>query len=92
MRTWRVAVIGRTGRGCYGRGLDTVGKLAPNVRIGAAPNEDPAGLRKVVERLGAAAAYLDCPEMLRRERPDVVSLAPPWADCQGLVLGKTAAP
>ena len=33
MRNWRVAVIGRTGRGNYGHNLDLVWKLFPNVQI-----------------------------------------------------------
>lgn len=81
MRSWRVAVIGRTGRGGYGHMLDTVWKFVPGARIVAVADDNPEGLKKAVERLGAAAAYTDYREMLRRERPDVVSIAPRWADC-----------
>jgi len=81
MRTYRVAVIGRTGRGGYGHLLDMVWKFVPNAQIVAVADDNPEGLKKAVERLGARAAYSDYREMLRRERPDVVSVAPRWADC-----------
>jgi len=81
MRTWRVAVIGRTGRGGYGHMLDTVWKFVPNARIVAVADENPEGLKKAAERLGARATYTDYRKMLREEKPDVVSIAPRWADC-----------
>lgn len=81
MRTYRVAIIGRTGRGGYGHLLDMVWKFVPNAQIVAVADEDPEGLKKAAERLGAPATYRDYREMLRRERPDVVSIAPRWADC-----------
>ncbi len=81
MKTYRVAVIGRTGRGGYGHLLDMVWKFVPNVQIVAVADDNPEGLKKAAERLGVRAAYADYREMLRRERPDVVSIAPRWADC-----------
>ena len=81
MRTWRVAVIGRTGRGGYGHMLDTVWKFVPNARIVAVADENPEGLKKAAERLGVRATYTDYRKMLREEKPDVVSIAPRWADC-----------
>ncbi len=81
MRKFRVAVIGRTGRGGYGHLLDMVWKFVPNVEIVAVADENPEGLRKAAERLGVRAAYTDYRQMLREQRPDVVSIAPRWADC-----------
>ncbi len=81
MRTWRVGIIGRTGRGGYGHLLDTVWKLFPNVRIVAVADENAEGLKKAGERLGVRAAYADYRQLLKQERPDVVSIAPRWADC-----------
>lgn len=81
MRNWRVAVIGRTGRGNYGHNLDLVWKQFPNVQIVAVADENPEGLKKAAERLGARAAYTDYRQMLKQERPEVVSIAPRWADC-----------
>jgi predicted dehydrogenase len=81
MRTWRVGIIGRTGRGGYGHLLDMVWTLFPNVRIVAVADDNPAGLKKAAQRLGARAAYSDYRQMLKQERPEVVSIAPRWADC-----------
>lgn len=81
MRSFRAAVIGRTGRGNYGHNLDLVWKLFPNVQLVAVADENPEGLKKAAERLGVRATYTDYREMLRQERPDVVSVAPRWADC-----------
>jgi len=81
MRTYRVGVIGRTGRGGYGHNLDLVWKFIPNAQIVALADENPEGLKKAAERLGVRATYADYRQMLRQERPDVVSIAPRWADC-----------
>lgn len=79
-RTWRVGVIGRTGHGDYGHGLDVVWKKFPNARIVAVADDNPEGLKKAAERLGVRSTYSDYRQMLRQERPDVVSIAPRWAD------------
>ncbi len=81
MRTYRAAVIGRTGRGNYGHQLDLVWKHIPNAQLVAVADENPDGLKKAAERLGVKAAYADYREMLRQERPDVVSIGARWADC-----------
>jgi predicted dehydrogenase len=74
-RQYRVAVIGRTGRGNYGHGLDVVWREFDNVRIVAVADENEAGRRAAQQRLGAANAYADYHEMLRRERPIIVTVA-----------------
>ncbi len=80
MRNYRVAVIGRTGRGNYGHGLDTVWKEFPSARIVAVADENEAGARTAATRLGAPAVYADYQRMLRDEKPDIVSVAPRWVD------------
>jgi predicted dehydrogenase len=79
--TYRVAVIGRTGRGNYGHDLDTVWLDVPGVEIVAVADESEAGRAEAARRLKARNAYADHREMLRRERPDLVSVAPRWPDC-----------
>jgi predicted dehydrogenase len=79
-KIWRVAVIGRTGRGNYGHGLDVVWKLLPQTRIAAVADDNPAGLTAAAERLGTRAAYADYRKMLAEERPDIVAVASRWAD------------
>jgi predicted dehydrogenase len=78
---YRVAVIGRTGRGDYGHDVDTVWLGMPNVEIVAVADEDAEGRPKAQARLGAGEAYEDYRMMLQYVRPDLVSLAPRWLDC-----------
>lgn len=79
-RSYRVAVIGRTGKGNYGHGLDTVWSAFEQVQVVAVADEHPAGRQAAQERLKAPAAYADFREMLVRERPDLVAIAPRWID------------
>jgi predicted dehydrogenase len=80
MRSYRAAVIGRTGKGNYGHGLDVVWKEFPNVAVVAVADENEAGGKAAAERLGVRAVYTDYVKMLREERPDVVSVATRWVD------------
>lgn len=77
---YRVGVIGRTGRGNYGHGLDTVWRDVPRADVVAVADDDPAGLKSAVERTGALQGYADSRELLDRERLDVVAIAPRWLD------------
>jgi predicted dehydrogenase len=81
MPAYRVAVVGRTGRGNYGHGIDVVWKLFPNTRIVAVADDNAAGLAAAAARLGNPARYADYREMLRQEKPDIVAVAPRWVDC-----------
>jgi predicted dehydrogenase len=74
-KTYRVAVIGRTGKGNYGHGLDIVWKELDNVEIVAVADEDEKGRAAAAKRLGAANAYADYRAMLEKERPHIVSVA-----------------
>lgn len=79
-----VAVVGHTGRGDYGHGLDTVWLKVPQTRIVAVSDPDLAG-RKVAEvRLQAAVgkgvdgieSFADPVAMFRKVRPQVVAVCP----------------
>jgi predicted dehydrogenase len=74
-KTYRVAVIGRTGRGNYGHGIDVVWKEIDNVEIVAVADEDEKGRAAAAKRLGVKNAYADYREMLEKERPHIVSVA-----------------
>lgn len=80
-RKYRVAIIGRTGRGNYGHDLDTVWLDLDNVKIVAVADENAEGCAQAAERLGASRAYADYREMLLQEKPDLVSVAPRTPDC-----------
>ncbi len=81
MAKYRVAVIGRTGRGDYGHGLDVVWKDIPDVSVVAVADEDEKGRTAAARRLNAPRAYADYREMLDKERPQIVSIAVRWLDC-----------
>src|SRR5690242_3913869 len=78
-KKYRVAVIGRTGKGNYGHGLDVVWKALDNVEVVAVADEDARG-RAAARRLRARHAYADYREMLARERPHLVSVADRYLD------------
>jgi predicted dehydrogenase len=75
MPNYRVAVIGRTGRGNYGHGLDVVWLQIPNAQIVAVADENDAGRAAAQKRLAAKNAYASFREMLQKERPHIVSVA-----------------
>jgi predicted dehydrogenase len=79
-RTYRVAVIGRTGKGNYGHGLDVVWKGLDNVDLVAVADEDERGRTEAAKRLGVKNAYADYRQMLDRERLHIVSVADRYLD------------
>lgn len=78
--TYRAGVIGHTGRGNYGHGLDVAFVGLPGVEIVAVADADEAGRQRAVERTGASQSYADYHEMLSRERPDLVAIGPRQVD------------
>ena len=74
--TYRAAIIGHTGQGNYGHGLDTVYRDVDEVEVVAVADPDPEGLEAAVGRTGARAGYADYREMLRAERVDLVNICP----------------
>jgi predicted dehydrogenase len=77
---YRVAVVGATGRGDYGHGLDTVWKEVPETSVVAVADEHEGGRELARKRLEAPAAYASYREMIERERPDIVAIGPRWID------------
>ena len=80
-KTYRAVAIGRTGGGGYGHGLHTAYEGLENVEFVAVADADEGGRRQGQEDTGAPRAYADYQEMLRQERPDLVSVGPRWTDC-----------
>ena len=76
----KVAVIGSTGRGNYGHGLDAVWKTTPGCSVVAVADDNPNGLKEAIPRTGAAKGYTNYREMLEKERPDIVAICPRWTD------------
>ncbi len=79
-KTYRVAVIGRTGKGNYGHGLDVVWKSLDNVEIVAVADEDEKGRATAATRLGVQKTYAAYQEMLDKEKPHIVSVAARFPD------------
>lgn len=76
----KVAVIGHTGRGNYGHGLDTVWKKIPETEIVAVADANAKGLSKELKKLSVEKGYADYRTMLNEVRPEFVSVCPRHAD------------
>jgi predicted dehydrogenase len=77
---YRAGVIGHTGRGNYGHGLDLAFVGLPGVQLVAVADPDDEGRRRAMARTGAERGYADYREMLAEERLDLVAVAPRWLD------------
>lgn len=83
---YRVAVIGHTGRGNYGHGVDVVWKNFPECELVAVADADEKGLADAVKRLSSAdgkqtpKGYADYRQMLDAEKPQIIGIGPRWLD------------
>lgn len=75
---YRAGVIGRTGRGDYGHGLDRVYLHMDEIDLVAVADDDPEGLQAAGERLGCSRQYDDYRRMLEEEELDIVSVCCRW--------------
>jgi predicted dehydrogenase len=72
----RACVIGHTGRGDYGHGLDVALSNRPGIEVVAVADADEAGRAKGVARCKAKRGYADYREMIEKERPGLVIVGP----------------
>ncbi len=79
-RSHRACVIGHTGRGGYGHGLDLCFQKIPGVTVVAVADPDEKGRAEAQQRIGAARGYADYREMLEKERPQLVSIGMRWVE------------
>jgi predicted dehydrogenase len=79
-RAYAACVIGNTGRGGYGHGLDLAFQKVPNVRVVAVADPDGKGREAARQRIGAERAYADWREMILKEKPALVSIGPRWVE------------
>lgn len=75
-KRYRVAVIGATGRGGYGHGLDTAFRDLKQAELCAVADSDEPGRQQATKRLGVTAQFADYREMLDRAKPDIVWWCP----------------
>ena len=79
-RKWKVGVIGHTGRGDFGHGLETPWRNSPDAEIVAFADGGPDGAAKSQKRFGTARAFGDYRRMLAEMKPDIVLVATRHAD------------
>jgi predicted dehydrogenase len=77
---FKAAVIGHTGRGDYGHGLESIFADSANIDLVAIADPVAEGRAKVANKISAPRQYADYREMLANERPQLVSLAMRQAD------------
>ncbi len=78
---YRAGVIGRTGKGDYGHGLDVAFARVPNAKLVAISDDNPDGLVAAGKKTGVNQLYTDYREMLAKEQLDLVCVAPRYVDC-----------
>jgi len=74
--SFRVGVIGHTGHGNFGHGLDTMWLDLPGFLLVGVADADPAGLASASSRLRGTPGFASYQEMLSTTRPDLVAIAP----------------
>jgi predicted dehydrogenase len=75
----KAAIIGHTGAGDYGHGIERIFAGLPGIVVTAVADPNDAGRVKARAACGAARDYADYREMLDKEKPDLVAIGPRWA-------------
>ena len=82
---YRIAVIGNTGRGNYGHGIDSVWQhFRPQCEVVAVADPDEKGRGEAVQRLtdpetkSIPKAFADYRRMLDEAKPQIVAIGPRW--------------
>ncbi|HWB00402.1 MAG TPA: Gfo/Idh/MocA family oxidoreductase [Pirellulales bacterium] len=73
-RKLRVGVIGHTGRGDYGHGLNTMWLNLPETEIVAVADPDAQGRAACLRKLGVSRGFDDYRQMLVEMKPDLVAI------------------
>ena len=76
----RVGVIGHTGKGNYGHGLDTVWLKVPETEIVAVADAHAGGLANAKKKLKTKKGFADYRTMLKEMKPDIVAVCPRHVD------------
>ena len=74
----RIGVIGATGQGGYGHGLDRAFQDVPNTKIVAVADQNQEAGQKKAAAIGANRSYTDFRKMLDTEKLDIVCIGPRW--------------
>lgn len=76
----RVAVIGHTGRGNFGHGIDTMWLHLPDTEVVAVADANEQGLEAARRKLKVDRGYADYRRMLAETAPDIVAIGPRHLD------------
>lgn len=76
----RVTVIGHTGRGNYGHGVDTMWLQLPETKIVAVADASARGLEGALKTLQTDRGFADYRKMLTEMKPDLVAIGPRYVD------------
>ena len=76
----KAVVIGHTGGGDYGHGLEGIFTGRKNIDLVALADPDQAGRMATAAKIRAPRSYADYREMLEKEKPSLVSVAMRQAD------------
>ena len=76
----RIGVIGDTGHGDYGHGLDTVWLDHADCEIVAVSDPDPQGLAQAAKRLKTDRTFSNYGTMLETVPMDIVTICPRWIE------------
>jgi len=76
----RVAVIGHTGRGNYGHGIDTMWLDLPETQIVGVADADATGLAAAQKKLKVKKGFADYAQMLKALKPDIAAIGPRHID------------
>ncbi len=79
-KKYRVAVIGSTGRGNYGHGLDTAWRDIPNTEVVTVADDNQDGLAAAAKKLNVDQAFTDYRKLLDTIKVDIVAICPRWID------------
>ena len=77
-KKYRVAVIGATGRGNYGHGLDEAFQGVEGTELVAVADADAKGLAAAGAKLDVSSLWADYRQMLGAEKPDIAVVCPGW--------------
>lgn len=76
---FKAAIIGHTGAGDYGHGIERVFTGMVDVSVVAVADVNEAGRAKARAASGALRDHADYRVMLEKEKPDLVAIGPRWA-------------
>lgn len=76
----RIGIIGHTGRGNYGHGLDVCWRKIPGCEIVGVADPDDQGRAAAQKRLEAPDAFADYKRLMDEVKPDIVAICPRHAD------------